>query len=139
MSKPLPANVVCLVDDDSSIRKSVGRLLDSANYGVHAFNQPEDFLAHLATHSVPVVVLDIWMAGMTGMELLVHLCARSPQTRAIFITDEDDHAAEVTVMQAGAFAFLLKPLDDELFLNAVRCAFENPRQRIEPLATARAR
>jgi FixJ family two-component response regulator len=139
MSESLPANVVCLVDDDSSIRKSVSRLLDSANYGVHAFNQPETFLEYLATHSVPVVVLDIWMAGMTGMELLVHLCARSPQTRAIFITGQDDHAAEMTVMQAGAFAFLLKPLDDELFLNAVRRAFESLRPRIDPSATARAR
>jgi FixJ family two-component response regulator len=124
MSESLSAHVVCLVDDDSSIRKSVSRLLDSASYGVHAFNEPEVFLEHLAVHSVPVVVLDIWMAGMTGMELLVHLCARSPQTRVIFITGREDHAAERTVLQAGAFAFLLKPLDDELFLDAVHRAFE---------------
>jgi two-component system, LuxR family, response regulator FixJ len=138
MAEPLPAHVVCLVDDDSSIRKSVSRLLDSAGYGVLAFNEPQVFLDHLATHSVPVVVLDIWMAGMTGMELLAHLCARSPQTRAIFITGQEDHAAEVTVMQAGAFAFLLKPLDAELFLNAIQRAFECERLGVEPPAIAKA-
>ena len=45
------------------------------------------------------------MENMTGMELLAHLCARSPETRAIFITGHEDHAAEALVMAAGAFAF----------------------------------
>jgi FixJ family two-component response regulator len=78
-------------------------------------------------HSVPVAVLDIWMAGMTGLELLLHLGSRSPQTRVIFITGREDYAAERMVMQAGAFAFLLKPLDDELFLDAIQRAFEGER------------
>jgi FixJ family two-component response regulator len=138
MSEPLPAHVVCLVDDDSSVRKSVSRLLDAADFDVHAFGEPEAFLEHLDTHSVPVAVLDIWMDDMTGMELLARLCARSPQTRVIFITGRDDHAAERTVMQAGAFAFLLKPLDDKLFLNAIRRAFESPRPGIEWPARAEA-
>jgi FixJ family two-component response regulator len=59
---------------------------------------------------------------MTGMELLAHLCARSPSTRIIFITAHEDHAAEATVMQAGAFAFFIKPFDNIAFLAAVRVA-----------------
>jgi len=138
MSEVLLAPVVCLVDDDASIRKSISRLLDSADYGVHAFNEPQVFLDYIATHPVPVVVLDIWMPGMTGVELLARLCARSPQTRVVFVTARDDPAAEVTVMQAGAFAFLHKPLDDELFLNAIRRAFESARSGVERPATAKA-
>ena len=67
------------------------------------------------------------MERMTGMELLAHLCARSPQTRVIFITGQEDPAAEATVMAAGAFAFLLKPFDDDEFLHEVHRALSLPR------------
>lgn len=117
------SEVVCLVDDDPSIRKSVGRLLESAGFGVRRFAEPEAFLDHLAGNPVSVAVLDIWMEHMTGMELLVHLCARSPQTKVIFITGHEDSAAEATVTQAGVFAFFLKPFDDDQFLETVHRAF----------------
>jgi FixJ family two-component response regulator len=114
---------VCLVDDDASVRKSIARLLESSGFKVDAFSEPEAFLTHLAGHFVPVAVLDIWMNNITGMVLLAHLCARSPQTRVIFITGREDYAAETTVKQAGAFAFFLKPFDNKRFLAAVRDAF----------------
>lgn len=74
----------------------------------------------MATSPVRLVVLDICMERMTGMELLAHLCARWPGTRVIFITGHEDRAAEATVMQAGAFAFFIKPFDDKKFITAVR-------------------
>ncbi len=114
------APVVCLVDDDESVRKSIVRVLESAGFKVQAFSEPDAFLRHLRIHSVPVAILDIWMDTMTGMELLAHLCARSPDTRCIFITGREDHAAEITVMQAGAFAFFVKPFDNKRFLQAVQ-------------------
>jgi two-component system response regulator FixJ len=120
------SQVVCLVDDDPSVRKSVGRLLESAGFSVRTFGDPKIFLEHLANNSVPVAILDIWMANMTGMEVLAHLCARSPETRVIFITGHEDPAAEATVVQAGAFAFFLKPFDDNAFLNTVDQAFVRP-------------
>src|SRR5262245_25103111 len=122
-SVPDVSPIVCLVDDDASVRKSIARLLESSGFEVEAFAEPEAFLAHLATHSVPVAVLDIWMNQMTGMVLLAHLCARSPETRVIFITGHEDPVAKVTVMQAGAFAFFTKPFDNKKFLAALRNAF----------------
>ena len=113
---------VCLVDDDASVRKSLTRLLDSAGFKVESFSEPEAFLTYLVKHSVRLAVLDIWMDRMTGMELLAHLCARSPSTRVIFVTGHEDHAAETTVMQAGAFAFFIKPFDNARFLGAVQRA-----------------
>src|SRR5262249_37396219 len=115
--------VVCLIDDDASVRKSIARLLESSGFEVEAFAEPEAFLAHLATHSVPVAVVDIRMKGMSGMVLLAHLCSRSPGTRVIFITAHEDSAAKVTVMQAGAFAFFTKPFDNKKFLAALRNVF----------------
>jgi FixJ family two-component response regulator len=120
---PDVAPLVCLVDDDASVRKSIARVLESSGFKVDAFSEPEAFLRHVTTHSVPVAILDIWMDHMTGMELLAHLCARSPKTRVIFITGREDHAAETTVRQAGAFAFFIKPFDNRKFLAVVRDAF----------------
>jgi FixJ family two-component response regulator len=119
---PNVAPVVCLVDDDASVRNSIARLLESSGFMVNAFGEPEAFLGHVATHCVPVAILDIWMEGMTGMELLAHLCARSPDTRVIFVTGHEDRAAEATVMKAGAFAFFIKPFDNKRFLQAVQDA-----------------
>ena len=118
-----PLSVVSLVDDDPSVRRSVTRLLESDGFSVLAFGEPKQFLDHLGSHSVEVVVLDIWMDQMTGMELLAHLCAKSPHTRVIFITGQEDPAARATVLQGGAFAFFMKPFDDTAFLAAVRRAF----------------
>ena len=126
--------VVCLVDDDASVRKSLTRLLDSAGFTVESFSEPEAFLEYLVKHSVRLAVLDIWMDRMTGMELLAHLCARSPSTRVIFITAHEDHAAEATVMQAGAFAFFIKPFDNARFLGAVHRALHptSPEKSVGP-------
>ena len=119
----LKSEIVCLVDDDPSVRKSVGHLLESAGFAVQTFAEPKAFLDHVAKNPVPVAVLDIWMESMTGMELLAHLCARSPHTRVIFITGHQDAAAEATVRQAGTFAFFHKPFDDQIFLTTVHDAF----------------
>ena len=116
------SQVICVVDDDPSVLKSVSRLLQSAGFSVAAFSQAEACLDFVPGHTVPVAILDIWMEPMTGMELLAHLAARSPQTHVIFITGRDDPAAKATVMQAGAFAFFIKPFDDSTFLAAVHRA-----------------
>ena len=94
-----------LVDDDPSVRKSISRLLESEGFKVHAFEDPEAFLNYLETNQVRLVVLDIWMEKMSGMELLAHLCARSPEHVSFFITGHQDRAAEATVMRAGASGF----------------------------------
>jgi two-component system C4-dicarboxylate transport response regulator DctD len=116
--------VVCLIDDNLSVRRTLSRFLEVKGFRVRAFAEPVAFLEYLASNPVPVLVLDIWMPRMTGMELLAHLCAKSPATRTIFITGHDDSAAEATVKQAGAFAFFLKPFDEKKFLSAVHRAFE---------------
>jgi FixJ family two-component response regulator len=124
-SSPATSAEICyVVDDDPSVRKSITRLLELEGFKVLAFGDPEDFLNQMATNPVRLVVLDIWMQQMTGMEVLAHLCARWPGTRVIFITGHEDRAAEATVMQAGASGFFIKPLDNEKFIAAVQDALE---------------
>ena len=88
------ANEVCIVDDDASVLKSMHYLLASEGFKVRPFNKAEDFLAHAGAHHVPVVVTDIWMDQVTGLELLARLCAISPRTKVIVITDEGRRLAE---------------------------------------------
>jgi two-component system, LuxR family, response regulator FixJ len=115
-------NEVCIVDDDPSVLKSMYFLLASEGFKVRQFSKAEDFLAHAGTHHVPVVVTDIWMDQVTGLELLARLCAISPRTKAIVITAREDLAARATAMAIGPVAFFMKPFNDEKFIAAVRDA-----------------
>ena len=113
---------VCLVDDDASVLRSMQYLLASDGVPVRAFNKPQEFLDHAAAHPVSVVVTDIWMEGVTGLEILARMCALSPRPRVIVITARDDLAARATAMAIGPVAFFIKPFNDEQFLAAVHDA-----------------
>ncbi len=117
-----PTEEVCVVDDDASVLRSMQYLLASDGIAVRAFNKPQDFLAHAATHPVSAVVTDIWMEGVTGLEILARMCALSPRPRVIVVTARDDLAARATAMAIGPVAFFSKPFNDEKFLAAVRKA-----------------
>jgi FixJ family two-component response regulator len=116
------SEIVCLVDDDPLVLRSTGLLLASEGFVVRQFDKGEDFITYVASHDVPLVVLDIWMEEMTGLEVLARLCAMSPQTHVIVITGREDSAARITAMQIGTVAFLIKPFDDEQFLEVVHRA-----------------
>jgi FixJ family two-component response regulator len=123
--EPSP-KVVCLVDDDPMVLRSTGRLLVSDGFDVRSFNNGEDFIAYVGSHEVPLVVLDIWMEEMTGLEVLARLCAISPKTHVIMITGREDSAARITAMQIGIVAFLIKPYDADEFLEMVHRTLGHP-------------
>lgn len=114
--------IVCLVDDDLAVLKSIGRLLASDGLSVLAFDNPNEFLAHVRGHVVPVVVLDVMMQEMSGLEVQERLTPISPQTRVIIITGREDPKMRSTATRLGAIAFFTKPFDDNQFLAAVRSA-----------------
>jgi len=121
-SEKSDTEIVCLVDDDLSVLKSIERLLASDGFSVRAFNKPKEFLTYVQAHAVPLVVLDIWMEEMSGLEVQAQLSALSPQTRVIIITGREDQTAKLAALQSGVIAFFTKPFDDDQFLNAVRGA-----------------
>jgi len=130
MSNPIEVEEmeVCLVDDDLSCLKSMHYLLASEGIQVRTFSKAADFLAHASAQHVPVVVTDIWMDQVTGLEVLARLCAISPKTRVIVITAREDLAARATAMAIGPVAFFMKPFDDEKFIAAVRDALSQNRK-----------
>jgi FixJ family two-component response regulator len=122
------AEIVCLVDDDAAVLTSIGRLLASDGLGVRPFSEPLEFLAYVQANAVPLVILDIWMEQMTGLEVQAKLSRLSPATRVIIMTGRRDPAAEQTAMQFGADAFFIKPFDAEEFLFAVHRALRDPKR-----------
>ena len=118
---PAP-EIVCLVDDDSAVLRSIGRLLASDGFSARSFDKPRKFLAHVQTNAVPLVVLDLLMGEMNGLEVQARISALSPGTRVIVITGREDPKMKEAVLRAGAIAFFSKPFDDGEFLDAVRRA-----------------
>ncbi len=116
------AEIVCLVDDDQAVLKSVARLLASDGFQVRGFNEPEKFLDYIQTRPVSIAVLDIWMGQISGLEVQAKLAKLSPQTRVIIMTGRKDPGVEQTAREFGAVAFFIKPFDDQMFLDAVRSA-----------------
>jgi len=113
---------ICLLDDDLSMLKALDRLLKSDGFNVERFSEPAAFLAAMANNSCRVAILDVWMPDMNGLEVQAVLRKDSPGTRIIFISGRDDPSVRQTALEAGAFGFLSKPFDDEVFLQLVRKA-----------------
>lgn len=113
---------VYLLDDDTSILKATRRLLDSAGWEVEAFTDPIAFLEHAAMHCPSVAVIDIRMPDMNGLEVQTRLRRVSPSTRVIVLTSKDDPAVRTTAMNAGAFSFFIKGVDNKEFLAGIKAA-----------------
>jgi chemosensory pili system protein ChpA (sensor histidine kinase/response regulator) len=125
-SEQRSSEIVCLVNDDLMVLKSTGRLLALDGFAVRPFNKGADFIAYVASHDVPLVVLHLWMKEMTGLEVLARLCAISPQTYVIVITGYEYIAARTTAKQIGTVSFLIKPFEDKEFLQMVHHALGRP-------------
>src|SRR6266446_6232932 len=97
---------IWLLDDDVSMLRALGRLMNSAGFIVEKFNHPAAFLSRLEQAICRVAVLDVWMPDMNGLEVQARLQRDSPETRIIFITGRDDPSVRQTALDAGAFAFL---------------------------------
>jgi FixJ family two-component response regulator len=113
---------VCLVDDDPSVLKATSRLLSSAGWNVESFTDPIVFLRHAKTHQPKIVVLDIRMPVMDGLEVQAELRKTSPGTRVIVLTSKDEPTVRSQAINAGASAFFLKPVDDDEFIAGIEDA-----------------
>ena len=116
------AVTICLLEDDSSVLKATSRLLSSAGWKVESFLDPIAFLRYAQAHHPEVVVLDILMPAMNGLEVQSQLRTLSPSTRVIVLTSNDDPIVQSTAMRAGASAFFVKPANNEKFLTEIGSA-----------------
>jgi FixJ family two-component response regulator len=114
--------IVSVVDDDASLRRSVRNLLTSVGFRVEAFASAEEFLGSPQSANTGCLVLDLRMTGMNGLELLKHLQANGSTIAVVVLTAHGDEEARRRALEAGAVAFLGKPFRGDALLDAVRTA-----------------
>ena len=117
------APTVWLLDDDPSVLKATGRLLASAGWEVESFIDPDSFLRDAEIHHPRVVVIDMSMPRMAGLEVQRRLSGISPSTRVIVLSANDDRIVRWKAAAAGAVAFFIKPACGDEFLAGVRSVF----------------
>ena len=115
-------DLISVVDDDESIRRTTTLLIESFGFRATAFESAESFLKSGQLHDISCLILDIRMPDMNGFELQSELAAAGCGRPIIFITGYDDKESRGRAMQAGAVAFLGKPFSDEQLLQTVRSA-----------------
>ena len=113
---------VAIVDDEEGIRKALRRLLRASGLDAHAYATGEEFLSASAEKRPDCLVLDLHMPGMSGLQVLRRLKATGALLPVVVITAHDEPETRKQCMSAGADAYLRKPLEDRLLLNAISAA-----------------
>ena len=111
--------LIYVIDDDLSMLKALDRLLSSVGLQAQLFSEPLAFLSYVTCNSVALAIIDIWMSGMSGLQVQKKLQVVLPKTRVIVITAADEESVRNAAIQAGAIAYFVKPFDDDAFLAAV--------------------
>ena len=131
--RPSPAQLVSLVvekmtatvivvDDDASIRRALRWQLQILGFGVLDFESAEEFLASEPPTGDACLLLDVYMPGMTGIELCRSLAATGRHLPTILISGRDDQQTRQMMRKAKPIASLLKPFDEKKLLSAIRKA-----------------
>ena len=116
--------LIRLVDDDPAVLQAMSFLLTVENLENQTFASGESFLKGDAPSRPGVVVIDLKMPGMSGMDVLCELKARRCEHPIVILTAHGDVDIAVLAMKAGAFDFLQKPLNPERFIDTIRRALE---------------
>jgi len=130
-------NPVWIIDDDRSIRWVFEKALAREGIEHRTFEAAQDALDRLPAESPQVVVSDIRMPGLSGLELMQQLKSRLPGTPVIIMTAYSDLESAVAAFQGGAFEYLPKPFDVDHAVELVRRAMEEGKRQA-PAATPEA-
>ena len=129
-------SLVFVVDDDISVRESLELLIETAGWQPETFGSAQEFLTRPRANAPCCLVLDVGLPGLNGLELQQRLGERADMP-IIFITGHGDVPMAVQAMKAGAVEFLLKPLKDDLLVNAMRGAIDRSRAALRRVSEVR--
>jgi len=114
--------VVAVVDDDESVRESLPDLLREFGFAARTFSSAADFLSSDTRRQTECLILDIYMPGMTGLDLQRELRLRGQQIPIIFMTAIKNETVRPQVLEQGAVECLFKPFSDSTLLEALNKA-----------------
>jgi two-component system, LuxR family, response regulator FixJ len=128
---------VYVIDDDASVRRALGRLLNVSDYAVVLCESAAAFLSLRTVERPCCLVVDVRMPGLTGFDLQESLNAEDRRLPIVFITGHGDATMAARALASGAKAFLSKPVDDGPLLEAVRAAVRLDCERLAAEANAK--
>lgn len=123
---------IYIVDDDPSVRRALERLARSAGLDVCVFATGGEFLGYPRESLPACVVLDLRLPDMHGLEVQRKLARIDPDMHVIVLTGYGDELTRREAIHAGAVAFLAKPVDEQVLLEAIRRALALPRCGSQP-------
>ena len=116
---------VHILDDDAAVRRSLGRLLESAGLSSRLYATPRELLAAAASLQAGCALLDLRMPTMSGLEVQARLLVVNAELPVVMMTGQGDVASAVRAMKAGAIDFIEKPFSDRILLGAVELALSD--------------
>ena len=126
--------LVAVVDDEDSVRCALARLLRVADFQVETFSSGAEFLESLARRSPDCVVLDLRMPRLSGFEVQRAIRESGARTPVVLVTADDSTESRERAFEEGAGAWLRKPVDDALLLEAIHAAIQPAPTCIPPVA-----
>jgi FixJ family two-component response regulator len=112
--------LLSIVDDDASTRRSTQRLISSFGFRAEAFASAQEFLESRRLKETACLILDVRMPGMDGLELQRFLGSSNYRIPIIFVTAQASDNEQRQATQAGAVAFLRKPVSEQAFISAIQ-------------------
>jgi FixJ family two-component response regulator len=123
--------IVFVVDDDTSVRKSLELLIGAAGWQPETFGCAHDFLARPRALDPSCLVLDVDLPDLNGLDVQKRVTADRIDMPIIFVTGYGDVPKTVQAMKGGAFEFLTKPFHDDVLLSAIRSALERSHAELD--------
>ena len=114
--------MIAVVDDDESVLKAVVRLLQAAGYTARGYASGHAFLENWRADRPDCLLLDLQMPGLSGTDVQSELNRAQARIPIIIITGHDSPRVREECLSAGAVAYLHKPLDERVLLDAVKLA-----------------
>jgi len=114
------APVICIVDDDASVRRALTRLVESLGMRARSFGSPEELLNTGPSDEVDCFLLDVQLPGMDGFQLHERVVASGVRRPVIFLTAHPDEYKRAHAQAAGAAAYLEKPFNADVLLKAIQ-------------------
>jgi len=116
---PRTSQTIVIIDDDESVRKALGRLIRSVGLQVETFGTAEEFLQSADQPTPDCLILDVHLPGLSGLDLQKQLKKEGRSLPIVFISAYSEDRVSRLALDEGAIAFLYKPFEERLLLEAM--------------------